>query len=801
MKPPITLPVSFSKLRVGDEASVLWLAPGAQRVEFWSAAVVDISDVTSPPSFSVCIGVLPLTIELAPGALCARPALAAPRAASAAAAATPQMADVEGQPESPNADEAIFSSLLASRTVLRASPVFRGGKANDKHWLIIPDPLCSQVHRVVSLVQATFRASLVRREVLNKLEISSMRPGDELLVLSAKRTGKTSFAVTTGRLNGHKMSVEATPKGEPLGSGSPAIHRVLIYEFFPRASEETQRLSTLNPASVSPLKSPSSDSLIFKPFSPGIFGNQPKDEKPNVWLLVRKSHLAQAHGAAIRIQALIRRMTVEFSVMPVKRQEARRNWLLKRAADLAARKAATQKVFEVDVSRQLSALPRSTPGSGRSAPPDKRHLLELKTRMVSLVGLRPVKDWINKLVDDSLRYLMAGERLPLRHMLLSGRLGTGRRTSAELVAKVLCAVGILQNDLICTSWSKARPGCVTFIDHVKENDEEGISKALAVLEESCETQGMPCMVILASRDARSLSTLAGRLIAIRKREPHKINLPSFTSTELATLTLQKIAGRISLAAGVTVPLVQQAIESRWSPGEREMRNVYIATDMAEYFVHSAIVKETQVGRGNEQLKAAAERASASCDALPLEVVALMEGFGRDAVGASSIGVEHLGLSALALVKESKAQEQRHHDQGVSKSTDFSRQAQRETMAKAAAHAAEVQAITEETRRSIDAEVEALVGMLGVKKWFLEIRGKVRFSETTGNTEILTSSCLNMVNRPVVSVGRRLCLNVDSDMPAISNNDARSCRCSPVIPAQEKRLLRDLCLDSCVPTEY
>jgi hypothetical protein len=126
MKPPITLPVSFSKLRVGDEASVLWLAPGAQRVEFWSAAVVDISDVTSPPSFSVCIGVLPLTIELAPGALCARPALAAPRAASAAAAATPQMADVEGQPESPNADEAIFSSLLASRTVLRASPRRQG---------------------------------------------------------------------------------------------------------------------------------------------------------------------------------------------------------------------------------------------------------------------------------------------------------------------------------------------------------------------------------------------------------------------------------------------------------------------------------------------------------------------------------------------------------------------------------------------------------------------------------------------------------------------------------------------------
>lgn len=41
------------------------------------------------------------------------------------------------------------------------------------------------------------------------------------------------------------------------------------------------------------------------------------------------------------------------------------------------------------------------------------------------------------------------------------------------------------------------------------------------------------VVILGSRDARALSTLAGRVISLQKREPHRLTLPPFTSRELA----------------------------------------------------------------------------------------------------------------------------------------------------------------------------------------------------------------------------------------------------------------------------
>ncbi len=70
-------------------------------------------------------------------------------------------------------------------------------------------------------------------------------------------------------------------------------------------------------------------------------------------------------------------------------------------------------------------------------------------------------------VDEALRFHMAGEKLPMRHFLLCGRLGTGRRTAADLIAKALASVGIIQNNEVCDTWAKARPGWVVFIDHVK----------------------------------------------------------------------------------------------------------------------------------------------------------------------------------------------------------------------------------------------------------------------------------------------------------------------------------------------
>ncbi len=48
------------------------------------------------------------------------------------------------------------------------------------------------------------------------------------------------------------------------------------------------------------------------------------------------------------------------------------------------------------------------------------------------------------------------------------------------------------------------------------------------------------------------------------------------------------------------------------------------------------------------------------------------------------------------------------------------------------------------RAAIDTEVEALVGLGGVKKWFEEMRGKIRFVENGGPASVLGSNCLNTV---------------------------------------------------------
>ena len=52
--------------------------------------------------------------------------------------------------------------------------------------------------------------------------------------------------------------------------------------------------------------------------------------------------------------------------------------------------------------------------------------------------------------------------------------------------------------------------------------------------------------------------------------------------------------------------------------------------------------------------------------------------------------------------------------------------------------------TVERRAAIDAEIEGMVGLSGVKRWFEEMRGKIRFVENGGPSTVLGSNCLNTV---------------------------------------------------------
>ncbi len=101
--------------------------------------------------------------------------------------------------------------------------------------------------------------------------------------------------------------------------------------------------------------------------------------------------------------------------------------------------------------------------------------------------------------------------------------------------------------------------------------------------------------------------------------------------------------------------------------------------------------------------------------MPVEVeVLLEESLGTMQDGASmKLSVQNLGLPASALLKETSRAEA--PDDGAHK----------QALVAAAAHAAEMQAKVNAARSQIDAEVSKLVGLGNVKKWFEEMRGKVR----------------------------------------------------------------------------
>ena len=93
-----------------------------------------------------------------------------------------------------------------------------------------------------------------------------------------------------------------------------------------------------------------------------------------------------------------------------------------------------------------------------------------------------------------------------------------------------------------------------------------------------------------SRNSRTVAE-AKTAINLQKREPETIELQPYTSLELAVISLQMIAAKVRLSSQISVELVAKAIEQRWCDGERRIRSVYLATDMAEYLTSEVTLGE------------------------------------------------------------------------------------------------------------------------------------------------------------------------------------------------------------------
>ena len=96
--------------------------------------------------------------------------------------------------------------------------------------------------------------------------------------------------------------------------------------------------------------------------------------------------------------------------------------------------AATAEQKATQSSPKAAGLQRAmgwAPTSSKSA-----QLCRLLVRLDALIGLEPVRQWIQEQLGDAKRRTIQGEPLYLRHILVKGRLGTGKKTAAELIAMV-----------------------------------------------------------------------------------------------------------------------------------------------------------------------------------------------------------------------------------------------------------------------------------------------------------------------------------------------------------------------------
>ena len=67
-----------------------------------------------------------------------------------------------------------------------------------------------------------------------------------------------------------------------------------------------------------------------------------------------------------------------------------------------------------------------------------------------------------------------------------------------------------------------------------------IAKEMQSLEANAKSSGARAVVVLASREPRSLRSVASRLVCLQKREPARLELAPFTPLELAQLTLVEV---------------------------------------------------------------------------------------------------------------------------------------------------------------------------------------------------------------------------------------------------------------------
>lgn len=324
---------------------------------------------------------------------------------------------------------------------------------------------------------------------------------------------------------------------------------------------------------------------------------QPSENR--TWLILQTGTESLFSGACRKVQVQVRRLIVENIALPRAKHAIAQAWIADRGVQLTTLRDARKEKVETSVARLLLSLPRTPVLRVALEIPNKAGLVDLTLALESLIGLAPVKEWVAQFVDNALRFHAASKQMPKRHVIISGPLGPGKVTAAKIIAKALYAVGSASSETL--SLDKFQSGRIVLmnLDNVgyfinKPDELMKFDEALASVDSTrTSSSKFAAFVIITGSNARKLAETTSMLVTLRKREPERLILSPHTSLELAQIALQKISGKMALAHNVTVKLIQEAIEFRWTEGERKNRNVYIAQDMATYLEQEIVLKETK----------------------------------------------------------------------------------------------------------------------------------------------------------------------------------------------------------------
>jgi hypothetical protein len=275
--------------------------------------------------------------------------------------------------------------------------------------------------------------------------------------------------------------------------------------------------------------------------------------------------------AALRVQAAFRGFRSRSTGQSL--AQRRRDRDATRAAEAEGAQAAALAVRAR--SAEYRQLARHCPDA------DPLKLAAVDVALESLVGLQPLKDYCRAARRDCLARAALGDPPLVRNVLISGNLGTGKKLAADLLSRLLRALGVAKGMSPTTTTLEQmaldvrRDMSCVIIDGLDK-----IESARHRVDAILNNFPNHCFIFVGPTD--KVEALHGGVPHFRKVDPAWLQLPNYSSSELAAIASAKMSARgYSLAAGLGTRDIQSALSATWARDVLAMRNAHLSGELVE----------------------------------------------------------------------------------------------------------------------------------------------------------------------------------------------------------------------------